>query len=81
MNPLRNGCFLHPLLLSFHLEIAHRKVRNLRIGVNKLVKKASIKINYVKSQLLACLISIIIDAPAVADAVVSIKAVKVVQID
>ena len=30
-------CFFYPLLLSFHLQIVCRKVRNLQIGVDKLV--------------------------------------------
>ena len=35
--PLHHGISFYPLLVSFHLQIAYRKVRNLRIGVNKLV--------------------------------------------
>ena len=38
-------CFLlYPLLVSFHLQIAFRKVRNFRIGVNKLVGKVLINL-------------------------------------
>ena len=44
--------FLCPLLLSFCLQIAHRKVKNLQSGVDKLVRKA--RISYImQSQLLA----------------------------
>ena len=32
----------YPLLVSFHLQITYRKVRNLQIGVDKLVGKVSI---------------------------------------
>ena len=35
--PLCHDASSSPLLVSFHLQIAYRKVRNLRIGVNKLV--------------------------------------------
>ena len=37
--PLCHGASFYPLLLSFHLQIAHRKVRNLQIDVDKLVGK------------------------------------------
>ena len=43
MKPLfRTGASFYPLLVSFCLQIAYRKVRNSRIGVNKLVGKVSI---------------------------------------
>ena len=35
--PLGHGVSFYPSLLSFRLQIAYRKVRNSRIGVNKLV--------------------------------------------
>ena len=35
--PLRHGASFYPLLISFRLQIVYRKVRNSRIGVNKLV--------------------------------------------
>ena len=65
-------CFPYPLLLSFHLQIAYRKVRNLQIGVDKLVGKVLINLlHHEKSVVLsmftskaleaACIISIIID--------------------
>ena len=31
------GASFYPLLVSFHLQTTYEKVRNLRIGVNKLV--------------------------------------------
>ena len=68
--------FLLSLLVSFHLQIAYRKVRNLQISVNKLVQKVSI-IFYITQSLLhhenssTCVISIIIDVPTVAYAMVS----------
>ena len=37
--PLCHGVFFYLLLVSFHLQIAYRKVRNLQIGVDKLVEK------------------------------------------
>ena len=45
------------LLVSFHLHITYRKVRNLRIGVNKLVGKVLIN--------LLCRAKFIIDVPAI----------------
>ena len=45
--PLHHGVSFYPLLLSFHLPITHRKVRNLRIDVDKFVRKASI--NFITS--------------------------------
>ena len=35
--PLHHGSSFYSLLVSFHLQIAYGKVRNSRIGVNKLV--------------------------------------------
>ena len=55
--PLHHGVSFHPLLLGFCLQIAYRKVKNLRIGVDNLLHHA-------KSA--ACVVSIIIDAPAIA---------------
>ena len=40
--PLHHGVSFHPLLFIFHLQITYRKVRNLKIGVDKLVGKVSI---------------------------------------
>ena len=56
-------CFL---LLSFHLQITYRQMRNLQIGVDKLIEKVSINLlHHAKSA--ACIISIIIiNVPAVA---------------
>ena len=34
-----HGASFYPLLGNFHLQIAYRKVKNSRIGVNKLVGK------------------------------------------
>ena len=34
---LRRGASFYPLLVSFRLQIAYRKARNWRIGVNKFV--------------------------------------------
>ena len=42
--PLRLGASFYPLLVSFHLQITYRKVRNLQIGVNKLVGKVLINL-------------------------------------
>ena len=60
-------CFLYPLLVSFHLQIAYGKVRNSQIGVNKLVGQVLINLlchaKFIASA--ACVISIIINAPAV----------------
>ena len=39
-----NGASLYPLLLDFHLQIIYRKERNLQIGVDKLVRKASMNL-------------------------------------
>ena len=35
--PQHHDASFHPLLVSFHFQIPYRKMRNLRIGVNKLV--------------------------------------------
>ena len=37
--PLCHDVSFYPLLLSFRLQIAYRKVRNLRVGVDKLLGK------------------------------------------
>ena len=37
--PLHYGISFYPLLISFHLQITYRKVRNLQIGIDKLVGK------------------------------------------
>ena len=42
--PQHHDASFYLLLVSFHLQIAYRKVRNLRIGVNKLVGKMSINL-------------------------------------
>ena len=42
--PLHHGVSFYPLLLSFHLQIAYIKVRNLQIGVDKLVWMDSINL-------------------------------------
>ena len=39
---MHHDASFYPLLVSFRLHIAYRKVRNLQIGVNKLVGKVSI---------------------------------------
>ena len=44
---LHHGTTFYPLLVSFHLQVNYRKVRNLQIGVNKLVEKVSINFYYV----------------------------------
>ena len=56
------------LFVSFHLQITYRKVRNLRIGINKLVGKVFINLlHHAKSAIcVISIISIIIDAPAIA---------------
>ena len=71
--PLLHNSFYPLLLSSLCLQIAYsidrniyayRKVRNLQIGVDKLVKKVSINLLYAAhSQLLVCIISTIIYAP------------------
>ena len=57
--PLCHGVSFYPLLLSFHLQITYRKVRNLQIGVDKLY------VGNMSINLLRHAISIIIDAPTV----------------
>ena len=53
--PLCHSVFFYHLLLSFCLQFTYRKVRNLRIGVDKLVGKVSINLfRHVKSA--ACVI-------------------------
>ena len=42
--PLRHAASFYLLLVSFCLQIAYRKVRNLQIGVNKLVGYVSINL-------------------------------------
>ena len=53
--------FIHCAMMhfSFHLHIAYRKVRNLRIGVNKLVGKVSINLLCHTTKSAVCVISII----------------------
>ena len=58
---LYHGVSFYPSLLSFHLQTAYRKVRNLQIGVNKLVGKVLINLLH-HTKLVAC---IIMDAPTV----------------
>ena len=53
-----------------HLQITYKKVRNLRIGVNKLVGKVLINLLH-HTKLAVYIINIIIDAPAFAYAVIS----------
>ena len=63
--PLGHGVSFYPLLIGFHLQITYRKVQNLQIGVDKLVGKVSMNLlHHAKSA--ACIISIIINMPAVA---------------
>ena len=42
--PLYHCVSFYPSLLTFHLKIAYRKVRNLQIGVKQLVGKVSINL-------------------------------------
>ena len=42
--PLHHGASFYPLLVSLYLQITYRKVRDLQIGVDKLVGKASINL-------------------------------------
>ena len=63
--PLCHGVFFYPLLLIFCPQITYRKVRNLQIDFDNLVGKASINLlHHTKS--VACVISIIINTPAIA---------------
>ena len=39
-----HGTSFYPLLVSFRLQIANRKVRNSQIGINKLVGQVSINL-------------------------------------
>ena len=69
--PLQHGASFYPSLLSFYLQIVYRKVRNLQIGVDKLVGKVSINLlchaEFITShKVSACVISILIKVPAVA---------------
>ena len=59
----------YPLLVSFRLQIAYRKVGNLQISDNKLVEKVSINLLYLVKSVI-CIIRIIIDVPAIAYTVV-----------
>ena len=59
----------NPLLLSFHLQMAYRKVRNLQIGVDMLVRKVLINLLH-RAKSATCIISII-KVPAVAYAIIS----------
>ena len=61
----QNGVSFYPLLVSFCLQITYRKVRNLQIDIDKLVGRLLIKLILHLAKLAACIISIIIDAPAV----------------
>ena len=62
--PLHHGTSFCPVLVSFHFQITYRKVRNLRIGVDKLVGKVLLNLlRHAKSAI--WVISIIIDEPAV----------------
>ena len=36
---LYSGAYFYPLLVSFHLQITYRKVRNLHSGVDKFAEK------------------------------------------
>ena len=45
--PQRNDASFYPLLVSFCLQIAYIKVRNLQIGVNKLVRMVSINAKFI----------------------------------
>ena len=57
--------FILYYLDRFCLQITYRKVRNLQIGVDKLVGKVSINLLcHIKST--ACMISLIFDVPAIA---------------
>ena len=42
--PLHHGVSFHPLSVSFCLQIAYRKVRNLQIGVDKFLIKVLINL-------------------------------------
>ena len=72
--PLRQGASFCPILVSFHIQITYRKVRNLQIGVNKLVGKVPIKLLRLSKSAI-CIISIIFDAPAIAYTVVIVHVV------
>ena len=61
---LCHGVFFYPLLLSLCLQIRYKNVRNLWIAVDKPVGK-----HHTRSA--ACVVSIIIDTPAVPYAMVS----------
>ena len=66
VDPLHHDVFFYPLLVSFHLQIAYKKVRNLQNRVDRLVGKVLIHSLHHTKFARACIISIIIDAPAVA---------------
>ena len=42
--PLHHATSFYPLSVGFHLQIAYRKVRNMQIGVDKLVGKVLINL-------------------------------------
>ena len=65
-------CFILYYVVSFDLQIAYRKVRNLPIGVNKLVGKVPINLlhhaKFIMSHKVSpCVISLIINAPSKID--------------
>ena len=62
--PLHRGVSFYPLLLSFHLHIAYKKVRNLQIGIDKFVGNVSIN-SLLHTKSAARVISIIFDVAAV----------------
>ena len=56
--PQRHDASFYPLLVSFCLQIAYEKVRNLRIGVDKLIGKVSINLlhltKFIMSRKVSC---------------------------
>ena len=68
--PLLYGVsFTGSLLVSFCLQIAYNKMRNLQIGLDKLVGK--VLINLLRHTKSVAWVSIIINVPAVAYAIVT----------
>ena len=49
VDPLHNDVFFYPLLVSFHLPIAYKKVKNLENSVDRLVGKVLIHVQCITS--------------------------------
>ena len=57
------GVSFYLLLVSFHLQITYRKIRNFPVGIKKLVGKVSINLLLMSCKVRVCIISMIINVP------------------